>query len=63
MKKGNYTFPALLGPSREMIKNYGLTATPTNFLIDKDGIIKERRLSSWADEAAFEESLRAVLNK
>ena len=63
MKTGNYTFPVLLGPSREIIKTFGLTVTPTNFLIDKDGIIKERRLSGWADEAAFEESLSQLLAK
>ena len=63
MKTNNYTFPVLLGPSREMIKLYGLTGTPTNYLIDKEGIIKERRVGGWADEAAFEESLKQVLPK
>ena len=63
MKTNNYTFPVLLGPSREIIKLYGLTGTPTNYLIDKDGIIKERRVGGWADEAAFEESLSKVLPK
>jgi hypothetical protein len=61
MKTNNYTFPALLGPSKDMIKNYGLTATPTNYLIGKDGIIKERRLSAWPTDAAFEESLSNAL--
>jgi cytochrome c biogenesis protein CcmG/thiol:disulfide interchange protein DsbE len=35
------TFPILLDPDGKMAKRYGVYAIPTNFLIDRDGIIHE----------------------
>ena len=35
------TFPVLLDPEGKMAKRYGVYAIPTNFLIDREGIIRE----------------------
>jgi cytochrome c biogenesis protein CcmG, thiol:disulfide interchange protein DsbE len=35
------TFPVLLDPDGKMAKRYGVYAIPTNFLIDREGIIRE----------------------
>jgi peroxiredoxin len=35
------TFPVLLDPEGKMAKRYGVYAIPTNFLIDRQGIIRE----------------------
>jgi len=35
------TFPVLLDPKGEMAQRYGVYAIPTNFLIDRQGVIRE----------------------
>ena len=62
MTKNNYTFPALLDMDMAVTKSYGITQTPTNFLIDKDGVIRER-LTGAISEAALDESLNKLLAK
>ena len=59
MKKNNYTFPVLLDMKREVTRSYGVASTPTNFLIDKKGGIRERQSGAFS-EAALDESLRRL---
>lgn len=63
MQKNKYTFPVLLDMNREVTKNYNIKFTPTHFLIDKDGIIREIRTGPYPNEAAFEESLSRLLSE
>ena len=60
MKKNNYTFPALADLGMTVTRSYGIKSTPTNFLIDKDGIIRERRTGAWSSQEDFEESLKQI---
>ena len=63
MQKNSYTFPVLLDINREVTKSYGIKFTPTYFLIDKDGIIREIRTGPYPSKAVLEESLSQLLSK
>ena len=54
MQKNNYTFPALEDLKLSVTRAYGVTQTPTNFLIDKNGIIRERQTGVFASPASFD---------
>jgi cytochrome c biogenesis protein CcmG/thiol:disulfide interchange protein DsbE len=38
----NLTFPALISPNNEAAKLYGITGVPETFIIDKNGIVREK---------------------
>lgn len=40
--RNNVTFATLIDPSNSMSKLYGITGVPETFLIDKEGILRER---------------------
>lgn len=40
--KNNVTFATLIDPANSMAKLYGITGVPESFLIDKEGILRER---------------------
>ena len=61
MQKNNYSFPVLLDENQMVTKSYFIRQTPTNFLIDKDGIIREINVGAYASQAAMEESFRKLL--
>jgi peroxiredoxin len=61
MAENHLTFPVLLDTRAEVAKEYGVSAIPTTLLIDKDGIIKERKVGSFPNKAAIEESLGKIL--
>jgi peroxiredoxin len=59
----NLTFPILLDPDNRIQGVYQVTAMPTTYVIDRDGIIRERFLGprEW-DQPEFEAEIRALLN-
>ncbi len=63
MQKNSYTFPVLLDINREVTKSYGIKFTPTYFLIDREGIIREIRTGPYPNKTALEESLSQLLSK
>ncbi|MDO8443320.1 MAG: TlpA disulfide reductase family protein [bacterium] len=63
MQKNSYTFPVLLDINREVTKSYGIKFTPTYFLIDREGIIREIRTGPYPSKTALEESLNQLLSK
>ncbi len=63
MENNKYSFPVLLDVDRAVTKTYNIKSTPTNFLIDKDGIIREVRVGSFPSKAALEESLSQLLTE
>ena len=63
MRKNNYSFPVLLDETQIVTKSYFIKQTPTNFLIDKDGIIREITVGAYSSKAAMEDSLNKILPK
>ncbi len=61
MQNNNYTFPALLDVNMQVTKSYNIKSTPTNFLSDKDGVIRERQTGAFPSQAAFEERLNRLI--
>lgn len=63
MQKNNYSFPVLLDVNQLATISYHIKSTPTNILIDKDGIIREISLGAYSSKAAMEDSLNKILPK
>lgn len=42
VQKHGLTFPALMGPDDEAARHYGITGIPETFIIDKNGIVREK---------------------
>lgn len=63
MQKNNYSFPVLLDVNQLATISYHIRSTPTNVLIDKDGIIREITLGAYSSKAAMEDSLNRILPK
>jgi peroxiredoxin len=63
MKSHNYSFPVLLDSNRDATKNYGIKFTPTNILIDKNGVIQEIQTGGYPSKSAMEASLTKLLSK
>jgi cytochrome c biogenesis protein CcmG/thiol:disulfide interchange protein DsbE len=51
------TFPVPLDPDGKMAKRYGVYAIPTNFLIDRQGVIREILIGEVFKEEKFLENL------
>jgi len=47
----NLSFPALISPDNEAAKLYGITGVPETFIIDKNGIVREKIVGplEWSD--------------
>ena len=47
----NLSFPALISPNNEAAKLYGITGVPETFIIDKNGIVREKIVGplEWSD--------------
>ncbi len=41
-KKNSVSFPTLISPKNEAAKVYGITGVPETFIIDKEGIVREK---------------------
>ena len=60
MQKNQYTFPVVLDVNQKVTKSYLVVSIPTTFLIDKDGIIRYKRLGPFEDKAAIDAALKLV---
>lgn len=54
------TFPILIDENRDAARKYKVFGVPTSFLIDKEGVIRERFFGDL-DNAELEKMLRALL--
>ncbi len=60
MQSNNLSFPVLLDTDGSVSLNYNVSGIPTTFFIDKDGIIKEKRLGSFNSVAEIEDYLEKI---
>lgn len=60
MQNNNLSFPVLLDTDGSVSLNYNVSGIPTTFFIDKDGIIKEKRLGSFNSVAEIEDYLEKI---
>jgi peroxiredoxin len=44
--KGGFTFPILVDPEKKTAQTYGITGVPETFIIDKQGIIREKYIGA-----------------
>jgi len=61
MRNNGLTFPALLDIQKSVAGQYDVTAIPTTFFIDKDGVIQERRVGSYSSVEDIENSLTKIM--
>lgn len=59
IKKHETKFPVLLDVGSKVARTYGLIGIPCNFLIGRDGKIKDVLLG-WVDEPYLEKSLKKI---
>ena len=62
MEDGHYTFPALLDSQKSVALQYDVTAIPTTFFIDENGIIIERRLGAFSNKAQIDGFLSQIVD-
>jgi len=49
MSTNNYNFPVLLDQNLTMTHLFGVKSTPTNFIIDKNGVIQFRQTGQFSE--------------
>jgi hypothetical protein len=61
--KGKYTFPVLLSSGNDFVRtNYGVSGTPTNFILNADGRLVFRHLGYGpGNEKTMEVEIRELL--
>jgi thiol-disulfide isomerase/thioredoxin len=54
-KQSGNNLPALLDPTQQVAKRYGITGVPESFVIDKQGVILKKVVGgvNWSDPAAI----------
>ena len=61
MTELNLTLPVLLDTDKAVSKSYSITAIPSTFLIDKNGVIQKKILGAYPDKQAIETSLKTII--
>jgi len=57
----NLSLPVLLDAKQLVARKYGISAIPTTFFIDKDGIIQEKVIGAFPNKAEIEKRLNKIL--
>lgn len=61
MQSNGYSFPVLLDPGWEAGQKYRVRSYPTTFYIDKDGIIRLKRLGAFVSAQQMEDNLSRIM--
>jgi peroxiredoxin len=61
MQTNNYTFPVLLDDKMAVTRAYGVQSTPTNFLIDRDGVIRYKQAGAFPSQQDFDTKINTLL--
>jgi thiol-disulfide isomerase/thioredoxin len=62
MQENDLSFPVLLDTLGDVFSKYEIRYIPTTFFIDKDGIIKDKRIGSFENAAAIESCLEIIMH-
>ncbi len=57
----NLTLTVPMDANRNVAKDYGITAIPTSFFIDKNGVIQQKVIGAFANVAAIESQLSKII--
>jgi thiol-disulfide isomerase/thioredoxin len=61
MQSNNFSFPVLLDTSGDVSAIFQIHGIPTTFFIDKDDIIKDKRIGSFNNAAEIEDYLNLIM--
>ncbi len=61
MQSNNFSFPVLLDTNRDVTLEYDVTAIPTTFFIDKDGIIQDKIVGAFQNKTQIENRLSKII--
>jgi len=61
MQDYNLSLPVLLDIRRVVAQKYDITAIPTTFFLDKDGIIQEKIIGAFPSKEAIEQYLSEII--
>ena len=61
MTELNLSMTVPMDTDKKVAKAYGITAIPSTFLIDKDGIIRGKVVGAFRDKAAIENELKKIM--
>ena len=61
MQSNGLSFPVLLDSTGSVGAKYNVSGIPTTFFIDRDGIIRQKRVGAYPSKEAIEEDLRKIM--
>lgn len=61
MREYNLSMPVLLDIRQVVAEQYNITAIPTTFFIDKDGIIQEKIVGAFPNKESIEQHLNKIM--
>ena len=61
LKTHNLSLPVLLDTKENVGRKYNITAIPTSFLIDSDGVIREKIIGAFPSKGAIETHLNKIM--
>ena len=61
MQNNNLSFPVLLDIKQDVARKYKITAIPTTLFIDKDGIIREKKVGAFRNREEIERYLGKII--
>jgi len=59
--ENNLSLPVLLDSDKQVGQEYGITGVPETFLIDKNGIIRKKKIGAYENKQAIENDLNLIL--
>ncbi len=61
LEANNLSLPVLLDSNKSVAQKYNITAIPTTFFIDKDGIIQVKIIGAFPSKGAIEKNLNKIM--
>jgi len=60
MQDNGLTIPVLLDTKAKVASTYNISGIPTTLFIDKDGIIKDKRIGAFTNKSEIEQGLKRI---